>query len=73
MPPNRPTRRGRPPAPRLHDTVRLSADNIGLQPQRLDRRFFTPNRFPGGVFNGREFRESDSATPIYALTVSGSF
>jgi hypothetical protein len=54
-------------------TVRLSADNLGPQPQRTDRRFFTPNRFPGGVVSGREFRESDSATPIYSLSVSGAF
>lgn len=54
-------------------TVRLSADNIGVRELRTDRRFFDPNRFPGGVFAGREFRASDNATPIYALTVSGSF
>ncbi len=54
-------------------TVRLAADNLGVQPQRSDRRFFAPNRFPGGVFSGREFRDTNNVTPIYTFSVSGSF
>lgn len=54
-------------------TVRLSADNIGVPKTWVDRRFFTPNRFPGGVFSNREFRESDNVSPLYSLTISGTF
>lgn len=54
-------------------TLRLAADNLGVQPQRSDRRFFAPNRFPGGVVTGRELRDTDNVTPIYTLSVSGSF
>lgn len=54
-------------------TVRLAADNLGVQEQRLDRRFYTPNRFPGGAFTAREFMRTDNATPVYTLSVSGSF
>lgn len=54
-------------------TVRLAADNIGVQEMRLDRRFFSPNRFPGGVYAGREFWRSDNVTPTYMLSVSGAF
>lgn len=54
-------------------TVRLSADNLGVQEARLDRRFFTPNRFPGGTFSSREFQRLNNVTPIYSLSVSGSF
>ncbi|HEV7691261.1 MAG TPA: TonB-dependent receptor [Hyphomonadaceae bacterium] len=54
-------------------TVRLSADNLGLQTQRIDRRFYDPNRLPGGVYARREFWVSDAFAPTYALTISGSF
>jgi len=53
-------------------TIRFSADNIGDMPRYLDRRFFTQNRFPGGLFSGSEYRESVTG-PIYGLTVSGTF
>jgi outer membrane receptor protein involved in Fe transport len=53
-------------------TVRLSGDNLGSQPDRLNRRFFTPNRFPGGVFSSSEFREA-AESPIVTLTVTGTF
>jgi len=53
-------------------TVRLAADNVGDQPDRLDRRFFAPNRLPGGVFSGSEFRGSTDG-PNYTITVSGAF
>ncbi len=54
-------------------TVRLAGDNLGVQEQRLDRRFFTPNRFPGGVFSSREYQRLTNVSPTYTLTVSGSF
>lgn len=54
-------------------TVRLAADNLGVQEARLDRRFFTPNRFPGGTFASREFQRLNNVTPVYTLSVSGSF
>ena len=54
-------------------TVKLAADNLGVQEQRLDRRFFTPNRFPGGTFSSREFQRLNNVTPVYTLTVSGAF
>lgn len=54
-------------------TVKLSADNLGVQETRLDRRFFSPNRFPGGVFSSREFQRLDNVTPVYSLSVSGAF
>jgi hypothetical protein len=53
-------------------TIRLLADNIGDQPNYLDRRFFTPNRLPGGVFSRSEFREG-TIGPIYGMSVSGAF
>jgi outer membrane receptor for ferrienterochelin and colicin len=53
-------------------TLRFSADNIGDMPRYLDRRFFTPNRLPGGVFSGSEYRESLNG-PVYGIVVSGAF
>jgi hypothetical protein len=53
-------------------TVRLGADNIGDQPDYLNRRFFSPNRLPGGVFSSAEFRKS-TIGPIYSLSISGAF
>jgi hypothetical protein len=53
-------------------TLRFAADNIGDQPSYLDRRFFSPNRLPGGVFSGAEFREG-TIGPIYSFSVSGAF
>jgi hypothetical protein len=53
-------------------TVRLAGDNLGSQPDRLSRRFFTPNRFPGGVFSSSEFRVAEDG-PIVTLTVTGAF
>ena len=53
-------------------TIRFNADNIGDSRAMLERRFFTPNRFPGGVFSGSEYRESITG-PIYGLSVSGTF
>ncbi len=53
-------------------TMRLSVDNIGNQASRLERRFFTPNRLPGGAFSSSEFRESTYGPPV-TFTVSGSF
>lgn len=54
-------------------TVRLSADNLGVQESRLDRRFYTPNRLPGGTYTSREFQRLNNVTPIYTLSVSGAF
>ena len=54
-------------------TVKLAADNLGVQETRLDRRFFSPNRFPGGVFSSREFQRLNNVTPIYTLSISGAF
>lgn len=54
-------------------TVRLAADNLGVQESRLDRRFFSPNRFPGGTFTSREFQRLTNVTPMYTLSVSGAF
>lgn len=54
-------------------TVKLAADNLGVQEARLDRRFFTPNRLPGGVFSSREFQRLNNVTPVYTLSISGSF
>ena len=42
-------------------TIRLLADNIGDQPNYLDRRFFTPNRLPGGVFSAPNSAKARSA------------
>jgi outer membrane receptor for ferrienterochelin and colicin len=53
-------------------TIRVTGDNLGDSPRFLDRRFFTPNRFPGGVFSGSEYRESVNG-PIYGISVSGTF
>lgn len=54
-------------------TVKLAADNLGVQETRLDRRFFSPNRFPGGAFSSRELQRLNNVTPTYTLAVSGSF
>jgi hypothetical protein len=53
-------------------TVRLAADNLGDQPQYADRRFFSPNRFPGGVHGEREFQKA-AFGPTYTLSLSGAF
>lgn len=52
--------------------VRLSADNIGDMPEEEERRFFLPNRLPGGVFVGTEFR-TETNGPTFTLTVAGAF
>jgi hypothetical protein len=54
-------------------TVRLAVDNLGPQEQRLDRRFYNPNRLPGGAYDRREFWQSDNVTPTWTLSVSGAF
>jgi hypothetical protein len=40
-------------------------------PSQTERRFFTPNRFPGGAFSGSEYRELTQG-PIFTLTLSGT-
>lgn len=52
--------------------VRLGVDNIGDMPEDEERRFFAPNRLPGGVFTGTEFRRETSG-PIVNLTIAGAF
>ncbi|HEX5007291.1 MAG TPA: TonB-dependent receptor [Hyphomonadaceae bacterium] len=52
-------------------TLRLAADNIGNMPSQTERRFFSPNRVPGGVFAGSEYREQTQG-PIFTFTVTGS-
>lgn len=52
--------------------VRFSADNIGDMPEEEERRFFTPNRLPGGVFAGTEYR-TETNGPSFTLTVAGAF
>ncbi len=52
--------------------VRLSADNIGDMPEEEERRFFAPNRLPGGVFSGAEFRR-ETEGPSFNLTIAGAF
>jgi outer membrane receptor for ferrienterochelin and colicin len=53
-------------------TIRLSAENLGDQPDYFDRRFFDQNRFPGGVFSGSEHRETTGGPAVF-FTVSGAF
>jgi hypothetical protein len=53
-------------------TLRLNIDNIGDMPSQTERRFFAPNRFPGGAFSGSEYREQTNG-PIIAFTAIGSF
>jgi hypothetical protein len=53
-------------------TLRFGADNIGDMPVEVERRFFSPNRLPGGAFSGAEFRES-TVGPVYIVTASGAF
>lgn len=52
--------------------VRFGVDNIGDMPEDEERRFFAPNRLPGGVFTGTEFRRETSG-PIVNLTIAGAF
>ncbi len=52
--------------------VRLSADNIGDMPEKEERRFFSPNRLPGGAFAGTEYR-TETNGPTFTLTVAGAF
>ncbi len=52
--------------------VRLSADNIGDMPENQERLFFSPNRLPGGVFTGTEFRRQTYG-PTFNLTIAGTF
>jgi outer membrane receptor protein involved in Fe transport len=52
--------------------VRLSAENIGDMPEEEERRFFSPNRLPGGAFVGTEFR-TETYGPTFTLTVAGAF
>jgi hypothetical protein len=52
-------------------TLRFGADNIGDMPSETERRFFTPNRFPGGVFAGSEFRKATNG-PFFTITVTGT-
>jgi outer membrane receptor protein involved in Fe transport len=53
-------------------TVRLAGDNLGSQPARLDRRFFTPNRFLGGAFLRSEYRDA-AYGPNFTISVLGAF
>lgn len=53
-------------------TLRLNLDNLGDQPNQLERRFFTPNRLPGGVFSSSEYREATFG-PSVTFTASGAF
>lgn len=52
--------------------VRFGADNIGDMPEEEERRFFAPNRLPGGAFTGAEFR-TETYGPTFNLTIAGAF
>lgn len=52
--------------------VRVTAENIFNQERDVERRFFTPNRIPPGVFSSTEDRESTFG-PTLTVTVAGAF
>jgi outer membrane receptor protein involved in Fe transport len=53
-------------------TMRAQVDNLGDQEITGDRRFFTPNRFPPGVFTREELRTLTRG-PVYTFSVTGTF
>lgn len=52
--------------------VRLSANNIFDPPSDTERRFFAPNRLPGGAAAGTQYRV-EKGGPTYSVTLVGSF
>lgn len=52
--------------------VRVTAENIFNQERDVERRFFTPNRIPPGVFSSTEDRVSTFG-PTVTVTVAGAF